>query len=292
MMNIAIDIQWLMFAGLGVGLLGLAVVVFVISKNAQQTFKSNRNDGIHLSRQIKELLMNLQQHRGMVNVLLSGDKSFAPKITQKQSSIDQDLSKLDGHRNGGLLTAKRWDAIQSQWKELRAHAANMAAPDSFEGHSRLIREVLRSMSDVAERSQMRGNDAIDPIMVNALWNELPAAAECLGQARGIGASVAAKKYCSSVARIKLNFLEERIRETMTLVTEDIGRAEQSLAAAIKTDWKVACEAVESFLELLESSLLKVEHPTLDAEHYFSTATKALEAVFHAFDQATSAFSTR
>jgi methyl-accepting chemotaxis protein len=185
------------------------------------------------------------------------------------------------------MTAKRWENIRNDWRALRKEALALPAEISFRRHSELIRAVLYSMGDVAERSQIAGECAADTSLVDALWSKLPSVAESLGQARGIGASVAAKCYCSSVARIKLRFLEERVSETMVYVNNELAHVDLAHAASFTQSWKETHTAVQAFLKLLDESLLKEERPTIDAEHYFSAGTKAMDAVFHAFDQASS-----
>lgn len=280
------DLQLAMAVVLGLGLLCGAGMVLALQLRESRKCRERRRLGVALGGQLKQLLTDLQQHRGMINALLSGDRSFAAKVRQKQDSIDRDMGTLDAVSRHSPLTARRWEAVRTQWDNLRTHAATLPAEDSFDRHSRLIREILRCMGDVAERTQLGGMHPLDPTLVSVLWSELPAAAECIGQARGIGASVAAKGYCSSDSRIKLGFLEERIRETMALVSADLGHAQQQLAADMAQRWQETSAVVGHFLDLLESSLLNAEHPALDAEHYFATATQALAAVFQVFDQTT------
>ena len=132
---------------------------------------------------------------------------------------------------------------------------------------------------------MLGMAAADFALGDALWSKLPAVAEGLGQARGMGSSVAAKGYCSSVARVKLRFLEEHIGETIGCVDSDLAHADTADAAAFKRAWGETHAAVREFLALLDEKLINVERPTIDAGHYFSAGTKAMDAVFQAFDQA-------
>jgi len=164
----------------------------------------------------------------------------------------------------------------------------LPAEESFSRHCELIRAVLYSMGDVAERSQIVGVCAADFALVDALWNKLPAVAEGLGQARGMGSSVAAKGYCSSVSRIKLRFLEEHIGETVGCVDSDLAHADTAQAATFARAWEETHAAVREFLALLDEKLINVERPAIDAGHYFSAGTKAMDAVFHAFDQACAA----
>ena len=284
-MDMTIDPQWLMtFALLAAVPVALLVVLTVSDKDRKNDLR-RRLEGIRLNGQIKQLLTNLQQHRGMVNAILSGDHSFASKISKKQEGIESDLRAIGSRLGDGLLTTTRWENIRENWQALHQQALQLAPEESFKRHSDLIREVLHCMGDVAERTQVGGVHPVDPALVDLLWSKLPAAAEGVGQARGMGASVAARGHCSSVARIKLRFLEERIRETMQRVSADLARIDSSRAGSLAGDWQEANGAVIHFLDLLESALLNVERPTLDAGHYFDTATQALDAVFRVYDRA-------
>lgn len=276
----------------GIFFLALAAVVFGAAYFSNRSSRGKalalRLEGIRINRLTKQLLLDLQQHRGMVNAFLSGDPSFKLKIEQKQAAIGKDIVAIDAAHAEGLMTAQRWQGIRSDWQALRAQALTLPAEDSFRRHSELIRAVLYSMGDVAERSQIIDLCTADCALVDALWSKLPAVAEGLGQARGMGSSVAAKGYCSSVARIKLRFLEERVSETIGWVNDDLAHADLAQAASFTRAWKETHAAVHEFLALLDEKLINAERPAIDAEHYFNAGTKALEAVFHAFDQASSA----
>lgn len=279
------DYGWMFFPAFAAIVSGIA---YFVSRHSWRKCLALRLEGIRVNRLTKQLLLDLQQHRGMVNAFLSGDNSFKPKIEQKQAAIGKDIAALDAAHGHGLMTEKRWQGIRSDWQALRAAALALPAEDSFRRHSELIRAVLYSMGDIAERSQIVDLCTADGALVDALWSKLPAVAEGLGQARGMGASVAAKGYCSSVARIKLRFLKERVSETMGWVNDDLAHADLAQAVSFTQAWKEAHSTVREFLALLDEKLINAERPAIDAEHYFNAGTKALDAVFHTFDQASTA----
>jgi len=279
------DYEWMFFLFFAVV---VASAAYFTNRYGWRKCLSLRLEGIRVNRLTKQLLLDLQQHRGMVNAFLSGDNSFKPKIDQKQTAIGKDIADLDAFHGQGLMTEKRWQAIRGAWQTLRAEAVALPAEVSFRRHSELIRAVLYTMGDVAERSQLVDMCAVDCALVNALWSKLPAVAEGLGQARGMGSSVAAKGYCSSVSRIKLRFLKEHVSETMGWVNDDLAHASIAQAASFTQAWKETHVAVHEFLTLLDEKLINAERPAIDAEHYFNAGTKALDAVFRTFDQASSA----
>lgn len=278
------SLGWIIFLALATLTAGLA---YSLNRKNQKKCRSLRIQGIRVNRMAMKLLLDLQQHRGMVNAYLNGDSSFKPRLEKKQAEIENSMTRLDALRDKGLLTAQRWDSIRNAWQALQGEVLTLSTADSFRRHSELIRAVLYSLGDVAERSQIVSTCSAEAALVNALWSDIPSVAEGLGQARGLGAGVAAQGRCSSVARIKLRFLEEQISETMGWVSTDLigADAAQEKTASIGLAWEKANKEIHEFLSLLDEKLINVDRPAIDAEHYFSAATKALDAAFHVFDHA-------
>lgn len=274
-------LEWLLFLAPVVATAGFA---HVIAGRSRRNCLSLRLEGVRINRITKQLLLDMQQHRGMVNAFLSGDQSFAAKLERKKTEIERDMGALDALHSRLLAECKCWGGIRDAWQSLRGESQALATEDSFRRHSELIRAIIYLMGDVAERSQIVGACPTDAALASALWHKLPIAAEGLGQARALGSGVAAKGHCSSVVRIRLRFLEGRIRETMKWVNDDLARAEPAQAAAMITLWDAAHKTVADFLALLEKEIINTEKPAVDAGHYFSTATKTLDALFSAYDQ--------
>ncbi|HCA26404.1 MAG TPA: hypothetical protein DEP05_01945 [Betaproteobacteria bacterium] len=274
-------------------LLLLAVVVgfsYAFQSAERRRCFAIRREGVRVNRLIKQVLQDVQQHRGMANAYLNGDAAFAARLQQKQAEIERGLQELDAHRNRGLMTPLRWDRVRGDWRVLHGAVLELTVEDSFQRHSDLIRVILYLMGDVAERSQLGDGCAAAAALIGALWTQIPLAAEELGQARGIGAGVAAQGRCSGVARIKLRFLEERIGEIMDGVSRGLAQAglPPSQAAPVTQAWTAAQQVVRDFLAVLDTQLINVERPRVDAEHFFGAATQAVDAAFHVFGVASDA----
>lgn len=282
-----IDYEWSIFLAPATIISSLA---FLINQKGRKNCLSLRQEGIRANRLVKQLLIDAQMHRGMLSAYLSGDQSFAPRIEKKQQDIDRDMAALDPLRSRGMMKVPRWEKIKRDWLALRGEAVALSLEENFRRHSDLIRAVLYLMGDVAESSQLAGPCAADDALVQTLWSHLPATAEGLGQARGLGTGVAAKGYCSSTARIKLRFLEEHISATMARVDRDLARVDcsEALGSLVAKSWAASNQTVREFLTMLEERLINTDKPSIAADQYFSTSTKALDAVFQVFDQASDA----
>lgn len=159
--------EWMFLPILAVVIAGLA---FFSGRYSRKESLSLRLEGIRVNRLAKQLLIDLQQHRRMVNSFLSGNSSFKLKIEQKQAAIGQDAAALDALHGKGLLAAKCWEGSAALGKLCARRPLALPAEESFCRHSELIRAVLYSMGDFA--------------LVDALWSKLPAVAEGLGRRAG------------------------------------------------------------------------------------------------------------
>lgn len=246
-----------------------------------------QQEGITLNRHLKRLIADLQQHRGMTSALLNGDPSFKTRLADKRRSIADAVQRLDALNSTLLQKSPRWQTIKAQWKKLPAATLAATAAESFRAHSLLIQEALYLMGDIAEQSQLNGEAITDQPLIEALWTQLPAAAEGLGQARAVGSGVAAAKQCTGVDRIRLRFLANRVNAAMETIGSNLCKLSQQ--SGVHRRLGQACNqshtAINAFLTALNAQLIQPETPQIDAESYFSEATTALEAVFQIFDTA-------
>lgn len=111
--------EWMLFLALAATVVGIA---YFTNRYSWRKCLSLRLEGIRVNRLTKQLLLDLQQHRGMVNAFLSGDNSFKVKIEQKQTAIGKDIAALDAFHGQGLMTEKRWEGIRNDWQALRTEA--------------------------------------------------------------------------------------------------------------------------------------------------------------------------
>ena len=282
-----LDKLWLLILVLAGAAAGLALFANTREKRRCQ---ARQLQGLRTARRIKQMLVDLQMHRGMVNAYLSGDKAFHSRMLAKQQQLDSDVAALDAMFVDGFASGQRWTDIKNEWQSLRQGVTTMTQEGSFHRHSQLIRAVLYFMGDIAERSRIAAGCPAGTTLVSALWSHLPSTAEGLGQARGLGAGVAARGSCSSVTRVKLRFLQERIAETMARVDRELAGKEitGTLGSAGIQSWEATHQAVTDFLALLEKELINNATPSIATDHYFQESTRALEAVFGVLDHASEA----
>ena len=113
--------------------------------------------GVEYVGTLKNLLTTLQQHRGMATALLSGDRSFAPKLAEKKAQVDKalkDVEAADERHGTALKTTPGLDAVKSRWKELAGTVRSMKSEVSFAAHTALVAEVIVLAAQTGDASKL------------------------------------------------------------------------------------------------------------------------------------------
>lgn len=257
--------------------LGAALILFWQRRlNRLKGGQQNLGEVLETSRQLFNLVVNLQQHRGMSSAWLSGDAGFLPRIREKQALIDtlfpalQRDARREGARYSPCFSGNEFSLFIFRWHSLVETLANKQPEQSIAEHGQLIALVLNWLAALGEarlEPLAGGGDQVGRVCNYA--RRLPTLTECLGQARAIGSSVAARRACSPVDRVRLMFL--------------IGRAEALLEQATQANdggqvTVLARTAIRDLTHTVRTSMLLSDGISVSPESYFSVATKAIDSV--------------
>lgn len=251
-----------------------AVSLWKLRRRSQAASGRALGETLEGCRTMLALIGHFQQHRGMSSALLSGDQSFRPRLDQKGREIEalipqlRELARIETAMAFPCLTSNDLSLFKFHWEELREKLAGLSVEQSIAQHSFLIAELLKWLAALGEA---RLEPALgDSALVRNYLGRLPALTECLGQARALGASVAARHACSAVARVRLMFLVARAEALLS-------QAADSYSGMPEADR--AMQAVQQMARVVRTQMLLSSGITVGAEEYFQIATQAVDGVF-------------
>lgn len=229
------------------------------------------------SRSLIALAKRVQEHRGASSAWLAGDTSFAVRLKACRAEIEGLLPDL---RAGfGLETEERcpcfnlhdWRLLRFRWQELLEELEKISIQENIERHTRLVAQLLDWLAAVGEsRIELPAGSRLPAGLARDFANRLPALAECLGQARALGASVAAQGGCSPVARVRLLFLVARAETLLGQAAAGGGRDGTAAEAE---------RLARAMAGMVRSELLAGSGVRITPERYFEAATQAIGAVY-------------
>lgn len=269
--------EWIIYSVLGVAV--LIAIVSLMRHRRQVWVDASRSVGDTLAacRALLALTAHFQQHRGMSSAWLSGDQSFGSKLDSKAREIDALFHSLrpvalsESRKPHPCLTPNDLSLFQHHWGQLREKLAGLSVEQSIAQHSFLINQLLQWLAALGEaRVEPLVADRCSRSMVRNYASRLPALTECLGQARAVGMSVAARQGCSAVARVRLMFLIARAEALLKQAAEGSQHSARGEAAAI---------AVQQMARMVRTRMLVSSGINVTVQEYFSVATQAIDGVF-------------
>jgi hypothetical protein len=251
-------------------LLLLYAILNMAEKRKRNRKRERQLHGLSILQTSLGLLTNVQQHRGISAAVLNGDPSFSVRMTTKRNDIQGIFRSLEP-----LLAATpelRPDVgnlldIQREWSQLSQSIVKLTPEQSFSSHTALIRKVIHLLGDMGEHlGLLDGEGSPLALLANTLLLRLPLLMESIGQARALGSGYAAKGQCGAVGRIRMNFLEQHIRE-----------CQNEIRTSMALENTPATQRVNALLKVLNERFIRADEIDIAPDAFFQTATEAIEA---------------
>ncbi|MDO3387648.1 nitrate- and nitrite sensing domain-containing protein [Gilvimarinus sp. SDUM040013] len=244
--------------------------VVVLAMRRKKARIRQQMQGLHLLRNLRFLLSELQQHRGLSSGWLNGATELDSKIRKLQGDITR--QKSDASRSSLWLAGNaRWLSIIDHWQRLEAGFNDLELDQNIKQHNALIQSLLYLIDDMAQSHDLLLIN-VKGKPLNFAWRELLIAAECVGQLRAMGTAVAASGECSVVSRIRLNYLCQKIDSATTTAWQTMPPQHEHKQKLIDLNHYVAHTIIQ-------------REQAANAENYFALATEAIEGIYNQFDQA-------
>ncbi|GAB5606264.1 methyl-accepting chemotaxis protein [Sideroxyarcus sp. TK5] len=272
--------------------IALLTYFFINEVNTGISFAEKERHGVAYLVPLKEVLSDMQQHRGMAAALLNGDSSFAGKLEAKQKHLQEQAARLDAVdvRHGEELgVSAQWQSIKAEWDGLRGRIGGLTPKQSFEEHTAIIARVTALMVAVADGSNLTLDPDLDSFyLMDALVTRLPTMSETLGQARAVGSGAAAKGGEPAVeVRIRLSVMANGVSELLSAVEHSIhtaGGASPELGSRLASDLEQVSTVTKSFLQTMEQQLIKVDRVSIEPKTYFAESTAVIDQAFKLYDR--------
>ena len=142
----------LMSAGL---MLAVPVGAAVAWYNHRRWLAERHEEGLSWCGTLLDLIMRVQQHRGMSAALLAGDKSFRESQLAKRREIDHLLAYLgtlpgDVDRTLSSISARELPALSERWQALCRDLDTLSSFESMTRHTALIGTLLTCLRSIGE----------------------------------------------------------------------------------------------------------------------------------------------
>lgn len=261
------DFVYVYLAGTATVLVG---VIWFSYAHAKRRLIVSQGKGMIWLSVLRNFLAKIQKHRGMSTAYINGNHDVLPDIERLETAIAADIHEIN---NVDLWMSKndQWVSLVEHWDRLKsAFKKNDDAENNLLQHNRMIQNILYLVEEMADEHSLLMLRGANQKNIEFLWKDLLHAIEFMGQARAIGSGIAAKKSCTSVERIRMNYLHKKIQENGLSI---VGFLPQS---------ELASSEITTMLAVIDEHLLGARCD-IDSRDYFNLATKAIEFLYQQYD---------
>jgi methyl-accepting chemotaxis protein len=272
--------------------LPIVVLSTIVFNNIQSELEGMNQEqrGLRYLAELRNLLEQLPQHRGMTNGFLKGAADFKPRIEQRRIDINKTFGRLailDSELAGDLMLDGRLQNLQASWKILEGKAFDMEAMEAFTVHTQLIAQLISLMTHVADTSRLNNDRYPDSrYMVDMLVSSIPSLVEPLGQARGQGAGVAGAGKSNPVADFELTVKVSRIQSAVAPVShalEVIQRENTEIGMLLGERITKVNNSLDRFISTLQNQVIGKATVAIASPELFKLGTEAISESFQLFD---------
>jgi methyl-accepting chemotaxis protein len=271
------------------GLLLASIPTYLYTKEAGKALEAYAGEqaGMPAVTGVLKTIQLTQQHRALSTLLLSGVAGAEEKRNAKQSEADAAYAQVDqivkATANQTIIEA--WTAPRREWEALRAGVAakSLTPPQSYSAHVALLTKVLKVNEMVADEYGLSLDPDKDSYqLIQAIFFQLPALTEELGQLRAKGAAILSKKDATAEERQLISSMIARVNDRMGQTANAFGKAaavNPDIAAKLGPLMDDAGVQAKKLTDAANATIVLADPLAADPKEYVDLATQTIDAQF-------------
>ncbi len=194
MNNLSYSRKFIVIGGLSLFALLIVSISLITSLSESISIANQQLKGLNQTKKTSRLIQSLQEHRGMSAAVITGIRdSGYYQISVNKRVIDNFLI-VSNELPSEFKKAAEWSTIIHQWKYLNTKKSTFELDESFDLHTKLIRNLNSLQLKLADYYLLLVMDDLDSYyLTNSYLFTIPITLELLGQARAIGVSYLGNK---------------------------------------------------------------------------------------------------
>ncbi|MEN9867770.1 MAG: hypothetical protein RL748_3360, partial [Pseudomonadota bacterium] len=275
-------------AALGALLISIPLLLYL--NEANKSIKAVRQEaaGVAPVQALLTLIQNTQQHRGLANIVLTGNNSAQNRRNSKADDVNKawEVMKQEGKQLGenAVLSQSLSEAL-AQWQSLNQQVGQgqISAKDSFASHGTLIKLLIKINGQLLDHSGLILDPEIDSYyLIDAGLVQLPRMTEALAKMRGKGAGILVAGSASPEERIAIENLFDKAVDHVELQTTSLEKAiaaNPELKQHLSQVLEAAQTATQKANQVAQSEIVRAKEIRYSPALYFDQVTVAVDEQF-------------
>ncbi|MFD2368855.1 methyl-accepting chemotaxis protein [Brevibacillus sp. GCM10020057] len=270
----------------------ILLYIWVSTQQDEINFIKSEQVGVEQVSELMPFMLQVQQHRGLVNGYLNGNKEAKVQIEAKQQEIAELIEQMEAklREKNPPQFYKKWVSVKKEWDVIHSSYESLTASDSFERHSNLVNQIEELIVSVADESDLSLDSDINSYYtMKLIVEELPALIEGSAVIRGRGNGVLASGTLTDEVKMQLRLESSRSREALVNLKKAIAKIAEnnsSMNRELPKKGEQAAQKIENYLSLLDQEILNKQRMSMNPDTFFAEGTAAIATAAEVFQLAT------
>ncbi|MGY8811375.1 MAG: hypothetical protein ACKVK5_10115 [Pseudomonadales bacterium] len=251
-----------------------AIGLFRLRRVRKRAAREQRQQAITQIQLLRQLLEQVQRHRGLSFGAMSGEHSLEPRRWSVHQQLLQ-LLKTIGQYEASLYWYDSWHQARDIWQKIESGFEHESAEHLLTLHNDMIACLLQTIEALANRFDLVCLGRLAP-QAEGLWFELLQSIELLGQSRAVGTGIAANRQNLPIWRNQLQVLNKQINEQSYAALARL-ISDPDLRILVSQPVRDAEDALDLLLERIRTLLDRQPSPAVHSVEFFQVATRAISA---------------
>ena len=249
-----------------------------------------RQQGAQYNMHLKELLRNVQQHRGLTVSLTSGDTTVEDDRNNVQQNIVTAFEQLDAFEQQlqfDFNVQSESEEIRSQWATIQQKSSWQNSQEVITFHSNLTALLIEMMSIVSNESKLQLAQTMESSnLIMAVTSTLPTLTEQLGVVRATSMNVLNSGEMTNAQRQSINQYYFEINQNKLAIESGFYYAFQDdeILHSLEQIYKDADSNLEQYTTEIYN-LLTDDAYDMSPQDFYALATDSINNQFEVYDAA-------
>lgn len=259
----------------------MLVLIYLLKRQHYRSHINNQYSvGLAYHQSLFNLIIHSQQHRGLNSAYINGDENFYQPLQQKSQQVEQALRQLlalqhDNHVQQLPLTSEQLKQIDTLWQNIVVRKLKTTPMENFALHCQLIEYLMQCLLNVSDESQLLYHPT--PHIAHKIQlaaKLLPEMTEYIGQVRALASGAAARKQCTPIVKVRLQFALQQMQQVKRQLTAACSQLPEY--QQLKQPLQQLHDKTQQLNLMVRQELLQVARIQLDPAQLFSLATETIQ----------------
>lgn len=263
------------------------LIILILNLEAKSFFSNDEqaDSSIYIGG-LKNLIIATQKTRGLTNSYLNGNVVAMLLVYTNRSNMKEAIGTMESlPLAADPVINNRATTISQSLIKLNNKAFKLKPNDAFSQYTEQIEQILMLAQTISKRSAKDSNQFGQEISSIMMETMLPMT-EYVGQLRGFGSGLAAKKTANKNELEKTLVLSTKIQNLNTKLQiqmqELISKYSKNFSSTIKTELLNINKSTNSYI-LFTQSNFKNQLENVNPNTYFDNGTNLITSIIKAYD---------